>query len=254
MAVVLRLGLPRPGGPEGDKNMSGDPDVPLAAAHRFFPGLGKFFMSILALVVALAPVIALVVAPSVRQFVKQHPYYIYTALIFTVLIIVVLCYCIYFLLNKNRTLRQSERQMRASLPAASDREMAKRIIDAIPPESDLMRWLKLDFDAESLPASSVRDLMRVSENLGLRPFDFIDGVAHDNYEAYISALGQFAETVQKWTRVDARGEELNVPQPWDSDQRSQYQAATSAIQQARTRLIESYDALISTCHRFQTDA
>lgn len=234
--------------------MSDDSDVPLAATRRFFSGLSKYLMSILGFIVALAPVVALIVAKSMRQFVKQHPYYIYAALVITVVVIVILCYWIYFLLGKNRILWQSEQRLRASLPTDGDREMAKVITDALPPEGDLMRWLKLDFDAASLPASSVHNLRRVSESLRLRPVDFTDSVAHDSYQVYRSALDQFAKTVQEWTKADARGAELNVPPTWKFDQQSQYRAATSAIQEARTHLIESYDALISACYRFLAGA
>ena len=231
--------------------MSSDPDVPLAATSRFFPGLGKFLIWILGFVVLIAPVIALIAAKGMRQFAKQHPYYIYTSLVIAITIIVSLCYAIYYLLRKNKALRQSEQSMRASLPTEGDRTMSRKIISAIPPEGDLMRWLRLDFDAASLPADSVSNLRQVGETLKLNPVDFTDKAAHDRYEAYISALDQFAATVTKWTRNDARGEP-KLPDQWD--RRNEYEAATRAIQESRTCLVESYDALISVCHRFHADA
>lgn len=234
--------------------MRGDADAPLAATARFFPGLGKLLMSILGLVVALAPVIALIVAKGMRQFVKQHPYWIYIALVVAVVAIVILSYWIYFLLDKNKALKRSEQNMRASLPTDRDREMARKVVNALPPDGDLMRWLKLDFDATSLPASSVRRLGRASETLALSPVDFTDRVAHDSYEACRSALVQFTTTVKQWTKADARGAELRVPDAWKFDQKSQYEAATGAINHARAHLVESYDALLSACNRFRADA
>lgn len=230
--------------------MSSDSDMPPVATSRFFPGLGKFLMWVLGFVVLIAPVITLIAAKSVRQFARQHPYYFYTLFIIAVTIIISLCYAIYYLLCKNKALRQSEKSLRVSLPTDGDRAMSKKIVNAIPPEGDLMRWLKLDFDAASLPADSVRNLRQAGETLGLSPVDFSDEVAHDKYTVCISALDQFTTTVTKWTKTDARGE-LKLPNQWD--RKSEYEAAKSAIQDTRTRLIESYDALIGACHRFQAD-
>jgi hypothetical protein len=231
--------------------MRSDSNVSPAVVGRFFPSLGKFLTALLGLVVLVASVTALIAAKGPRRFAKGHPYLIYASLIISLAIIIVLCYGIYYLYPKYKALRRSEKSLQVPPPTDGDRAMSKRIVSIIPPDGDIMRWLKLDFDAASLPADLVRRLRQVNETLVLSPVDFTDEAAQGRYEAYMLALSQFTGTLAQWTKTDARGEP-RLPNQWDC--RSRYEAATAAIAEAHTQLVTSYDHLMNACHRFQVDA
>lgn len=234
--------------------MSNDADAAPVALSRFLPSLGKFVMSLVGVIVAVVPVVALFASQTMRQFAKQHSIFIYVLLVIAIWIIVGLSYLAYYLASKNKALQQSEQRVRAALPSAGDRDMCRKIRDTIPPDSDLMRWLKLEFEVQSLPASSVRDLRHAQETLSLMPTSFTDKLARDGYEVFTAALSQFLATAGQWAKPDARGEELRIPGAWKYDQPSRYDAATGAIEAARIQLTSSYDALISICQGFGADA
>ena len=242
-----------PGSSPQRRALSSDPAASDAATNPFFRGLGKYLSGALALIVALMGVLAQVESADVRRFVKHHPAGIYFVLIISIAVIILMCYVIYYLVRELRSARQAEQIMRASLPTNGDRATSKRILSAIPPSSDVIRWLKLEFNPASLPASSFRSLTKINETLVLGPADFSEEATRAKYEAFLRALSEFLTAIKQETRVDPTGTHHNVvPREWDD--KARYEAAKRMIEKTGQHLVESYYALIGACQKLQEDA
>jgi hypothetical protein len=133
---------------------------------------------------------------------------------------------------------------------AHDRRMFHRLlVEQIPPNGEVIDWLKNNFILKALPLRHFETITRVAKKMSLEVIGFDDKEADDRYKDLRRAIDSFCEQILYYTFTDPGGNWLEVPTEWrDRDDRKQYDTALTAIADVRNALVEAYDGFLQSCH------
>lgn len=135
-------------------------------------------------------------------------------------------------------------------PTAHDRELYHQLRGQIPPDGEVIEWLKNNFVLKYFPVRHLDAVSQVAKAMSLEVVGFDDKEANDQYNDLRQAIDNFYDKVLYYTFTDQSGQRLEVPAEWrDREDRTQYDTAMSTIKEVRKAFIEAYDRFLQTCHK-----
>ncbi len=130
---------------------------------------------------------------------------------------------------------------------AHDRELYQGLLKQIPPDGEVIDWLKNNFMLKTQPLPRFEI---VAKTMSLEVIGFDDKEANDRYNDLRSAIDNFCDKIPYYTRVDPGNNWLELPSAWrDREDRKQYDNARTTIAEVRDTFVEAYDSFLQTCHR-----
>ena len=196
----------------------------------------KHLLSLIGGVITIAGVFSLITSKSARIWVKAHSYFVFIALIIAVTATFVI---IDFLLNRKR---------RAA--TAHDRKMVGEVFKALPPNSQIIVWLKELFISKSVPIKYLSALDDVASRIRLNVVGLDNPQANQAYGRLKGAIEEFHSLANfnLFSNQDYTVMEKSPDWPWE-----QWKKASDQINAASIVLIKVYDDFLWICHRNQLD-
>ena len=137
---------------------------------------------------------------------------------------------------------------------ARDRELFHRLLEQIPPDGQVIDWLKNNFMLKALPLRHFETVTQVAKSMSLEVIGFDDKEANDRYNDLARAIDSFCEQIQYYTWADPGNNWLEVPTEWrDRKDPTQYDTAIFAIAEVRNAFVKAYDSFVQTCHKKAID-
>ena len=137
---------------------------------------------------------------------------------------------------------------------AHDRDFYRRLLKQMPPDGEVIDWLKNNFMLKAQPLRRFEIVEQVAKTMSLEVIGFDDKEANDRYNDLRSAIDNFCEKIPYYTQVDPGNNWLELPAAWrDREDRQQYDTARNAIADARDAFVEAYDSFLQTCHKKAID-
>jgi KaiC/GvpD/RAD55 family RecA-like ATPase len=131
-----------------------------------------------------------------------------------------------------------------------DRGLFKWVLREMPPDGQVIDWLKNNFMLKALPLRHLEVVEQVAKEMSLRVVGFDDKEADDRYTNLRSAIENFHSRILYYTFADQSGNWLEVPNEWrDREDRTQYNTALNTITEVRNAFVDAYDSFLQTCHR-----
>lgn len=132
---------------------------------------------------------------------------------------------------------------------AHDRNLFRRLLEQIPPDGEVIDWLKNNFMLKAQPLRRFEIVEQIAKTMSLEVIGFDDREASDRYNDLRSAIDNFCDKIPYYTQVDPGNNWLELPAAWrDREDRRQYDTAKGAIADARNAFVEAYDSFLQTCH------
>ena len=132
---------------------------------------------------------------------------------------------------------------------AHDRELYQRLLKQIPPDGEVIDWLKNNFVLKYFPVRHLDTVAHVAKVMSLEVVGFDEQEANDRYNDLRQAIDNFYDKLLYYTFTDQSGQRLEVPAEWrDREDRTQYNTAMSTIKEVRKAFVEAYDSFLQTCH------
>lgn len=133
---------------------------------------------------------------------------------------------------------------------ARDRDLYHRLLEQLPSDGQVIDWLKNNFVLKHLPVDLFETVTQVERAMSLEVIGFDDSKANDAYNDLKQAIEKFCGQINWHTWPDEENHWLQVPNEWrDREDRTQYDAAMTAIADARNAFISAYDRFVKTCHQ-----
>jgi replicative DNA helicase len=131
-----------------------------------------------------------------------------------------------------------------------DRNLFRRLLEEIPPDGQVIDWLRNNFMLKAQPLRRFEIVERVAKTMSLEVIGFDDKEANDRYNDLRSAIDNFCDKIPYYTETDPGNNWLELPADWrDKEDRQQYDTARSAIADARNAFVEAYDSFLQACHK-----
>lgn len=207
--------------------------------RRFASLLIANLSSIVGATVAVITLLTMLFSKGVRHWVKQHPYPIFWGLFAMTIVVITL-------LNYIQALRRTP--ISADAAGNPDSDLLGNFLAVLPPDGAVMKWLRQAFEPVTIPRTSLLALKEAASRLALYPIAYQNAVINKAYAQFNESLARFCEIVQNWVILDPRGELYNIPEEWQFENKSRYDAAKCEIQAAHDLLIELYDKFLQRCH------
>ena len=138
----------------------------------------------------------------------------------------------------------------AQQPSSHDQQLYRKFLDQIPPDGEIIDWLKNNFVLKYFPVRHLDTIAQVVKVMGLEVVGFDDKEANDQYNDLRHAIYNFHEQILYYTFTDQSGTRLEVPAEWrDRKDRKQYDTAMNTIKEVYKAFVETYDSFLQTCHR-----
>jgi hypothetical protein len=135
-----------------------------------------------------------------------------------------------------------------------DRDLFRRLLEQIPPDGEIIDWLKNNFVLKYFPVRHLDTVAQVARVMSLEVIGFDDQEANAQYDDLRHAIEDFHDKVLYYTITDQRGTRLEVPTEWrDREDRKQYNTAMDTIKEVRKAFVEAYDTFLHTCHKKRID-
>jgi hypothetical protein len=187
----------------------------------------KYVMSAIGAVVSTSGFIALVTAQSVRAWVKSNPFPIYLALIVAVLAI---AGTLDYAYNLRKQLNQ---------PSAHDKKLYITVLEMLPANGAVIRWLKraklTEDNIADFPADVLGALDKIVEFSRTQPVGFDDDRIAGSFDSLAAAITIFDQSVDRWT-LAAYTVDASV-----ADE-------TASLARRHHELVKAYDRFIRTAH------
>jgi hypothetical protein len=141
-------------------------------------------------------------------------------------------------------------QVEASLKVSDhDRNLFHRLLEQIPPDGEVLNWLKNSFVLKYFPVRHLDSVAQVGKIMNLEVIGFDDKEANDRYNDLQHAISNFHDKVLYYTFTDESCTRLEVPAEWrDRKDRQQYNTAMATIAEVRDTFIAAYDSFLNACH------
>ena len=137
---------------------------------------------------------------------------------------------------------------------AHDRDLFRRLLKQIPPDGEIIDWLKNNFVLKYFPVRHLDAVAQVAKAMSLEVIGFDDQEANGRYNNLRFDIDNFHDQILYYTITDQSGKRLEVPTEWrDREDRKQYNTAMDTIKEVRKRFVEAYDSFLQTCHRKRID-
>ena len=131
--------------------------------------------------------------------------------------------------------------------------MFHRLLKQIPPDGQVIDWLKNNFMLKALPVRHFETIEQIAKALSLEVIGFDDKDANDRYIDFRGAVDDFCSKIPYHTWGDPGGNWLEVPTEWADRERDKYNTAISVIAEARNAFVEAYDGFLLACHQKAID-
>ncbi len=109
-----------------------------------------------------------------------------------------------------------------------------------------MEWLKGNFISKAFLNENFDGIEAVLRNASLQSLGFDNSKVNASYDQLLAALQAFADTTLMYMWLDPPSPWLRVPPEWDY---KRFDNATNEIDEARDRLVESYDNFLAVAHK-----
>lgn len=142
----------------------------------------------------------------------------------------------------------------AEQPSIHDRQLYRKFLDQLPPDGEVIDWLKNNFVLKYFPVRHLETVVQVAKAMSLEVVGFDDQEANDRYTNLRHAIDNFYDKVLYYTITDQGGTRLEVPTEWrDREDRKQYNTAMNTIKEVHKAFVEAYDNFLQTCHKKRID-
>jgi hypothetical protein len=196
-------------------------------------------------VVSVVTLVVMLTSAGSRNWVKDHPYWVFGGFVAAIVAILVLLNFMQDINAKYSELRLLQRSDDLR-PTDQNKRAIGAFLARIPPGGVFVTWLKKGFSPSSIPLEKLDALNEVTEYLSSDPGRFDDPLAARGYLELIAAAGAFSDKLQRWTSLEAGNAQRIIPIEWE--QGAKYDRAVAEIQDAKDGLIDAYDAFLRTCH------
>jgi archaellum biogenesis ATPase FlaH len=132
---------------------------------------------------------------------------------------------------------------------AHDRDLYHRLMEQIPPDGEVIDWLKNNFMLKAQPLRRFEIVEQVAKTMSLEIIGFDDEEVNSRYNDLRSAIDNFCDKVPYYTKLDPGHNWLELPAPWGDEDREFHNTALTTITDVRNAFVEAYDGLLKTCHR-----
>lgn len=194
-------------------------------------------------VVSVVTLVAMLTSTAFRNWVKDHPYWVFGGFVAAIVAILVL---LNFMMDINARYRELRLLQRPDGPPTDqDKRAMRAFLARIPPGGIFVTWLKKDFSPSSIPLEKFEAVNEVSQYLSSDPMRFDDPLIATRYLELKAAAGMFGEKLRMWTSLEAGNAQRIIPIEWE--QGAKYDRAVAEGQDARNGLIDAYDAFLRTC-------
>ena len=138
----------------------------------------------------------------------------------------------------------------AQQPSIHDQQLYKKFLGQIPPDGEVIDWLKNNFVLKYFPVRYLDTAAQVVRLMSLEVVGFDDKETNDQYNDLLSVIYNFHEKILYYTLTDQSGTRLEVPAEWrDREDRTQYNTAMDTIKEVHRAFVETYDNFLQMCHK-----
>lgn len=192
----------------------------------------QHLLSVIGAIVTGVGLLSIVTSTSLRSWVKVHSYLVFIGLILSIAIAFIV---IDFVVSRER---------REGTP--HDRKIVAQLLNAIPPNGNLIIWLKELFISKSIPIKHLSTLDDVASEMGRNVVGLDNPKANRAYSSLRDAIDAFHSLANfnLFSNDTYTVMERSPEWPWE-----QWRQASDEINNARVILIRTYDEFVRVCHK-----